>query len=193
MNLRELKDLISDNESERLEFKRSIGQRTEAAKTVCAMLNGLGGFVLFERWGSGTLNIIDWCVENSNPTPVWSEQSCSVYVTFRPAVLPEVQPVAAQVPVKHPSSFGEDGTKSALSRHQVEILRKCQEEMALLDLMTITGRSDRTKFRDQVLNPLLDMGLIEMTIPDKPRSSKQKYRLTEKGQNLLVQLKRHEK
>ena len=47
MNLRELKELISDGESERLEFKRTTGQRTEAAKSVCAMLNGLGGFVLF--------------------------------------------------------------------------------------------------------------------------------------------------
>ena len=55
MNLRELKDLISDNESERLEFKRSTGQRTEAAKTVCAMLNGLGGFVLFGVTNQGEL------------------------------------------------------------------------------------------------------------------------------------------
>jgi len=47
MNLRELSELAIDGESERLEFKRSTGQRTEAAKTVCAMLNGLGGFVVF--------------------------------------------------------------------------------------------------------------------------------------------------
>lgn len=51
---------------------------------------------------------------------------------------------------------------------------------AIGDLMEIAKRTDRTKFRNQVLNPLLNAGLLEMTIPDKPRSSKQKYRLTEK-------------
>ena len=47
--------------------------------------------------------------------------------------------------------------------------------------MAIAERTDRTKFRHQVLTPLLAEGLIEMTIPDKPRSSIQKYRLTVKG------------
>jgi len=54
-----------------------------------------------------------------------------------------------------------------------------------VDLMAVTGRSDRTKFRDQVLMPLLEAGLIEMTIPDKPRSSKQRYRLTDKARRWL--------
>ncbi len=47
MNLQELTDLVRSGESERLEFKRTTDQRTEAMRTVCAMLNGLGGFVLF--------------------------------------------------------------------------------------------------------------------------------------------------
>lgn len=54
-----------------------------------------------------------------------------------------------------------------------------------MDLMAIMNRSDRTKFRNQVLNPLLEAGLVEMTIPDKPRSSKQKYRLTKIGWQFL--------
>ena len=76
-------------------------------------------------------------------------------------------------------------TSHRASRHQVEILEKCHEDSALVDLMAIAGRSDRTKFRHQVSNPLLELGLIEMTIPDKPRSSKQKYRLTEKGRQFM--------
>jgi hypothetical protein len=43
------------------------------------------------------------------------------------------------------------------------------------------GLRDDKHFRQAFLNPALDAGLIEMTIPDKPRSSKQKYRLTAKG------------
>ena len=72
-----------------------------------------------------------------------------------------------------------------LSRDQVEILNECRAESAIGTLMEIAGRTNRTKFRDQVLNPLLEAGFAEMTIPDKPRSSKQKYRLTDKGWQLL--------
>jgi predicted transcriptional regulator len=56
--------------------------------------------------------------------------------------------------------------------------------------MKLLDRSDRTKFKKQFLNPLLDEELIEMTIPDKPTSSKQKYRLTEKGLAVLQNIEK---
>jgi ATP-dependent DNA helicase RecG len=47
MTVQELEALVSYGESETLEFKETTGQRTEAARTVSAMLNGSGGTVLF--------------------------------------------------------------------------------------------------------------------------------------------------
>jgi len=47
MNRRELRELLAEGESDRLQFKKSAGQRTETAKSVCAIPNGLGGFVFF--------------------------------------------------------------------------------------------------------------------------------------------------
>ena len=72
-----------------------------------------------------------------------------------------------------------------LSRDQVEIISNLLKNKGIVELMEFQGRTNRTKFRDQVLNPLLAAGLVEMTIPDKPRSSKQKYRLTAKGRAVV--------
>lgn len=47
MNLDDVKELVERGESTDLEFKKSTGQRSDAARTVCAMLNGIGGFVVF--------------------------------------------------------------------------------------------------------------------------------------------------
>ncbi len=77
------------------------------------------------------------------------------------------------------------GTRLALSWHQVEMLDKCLIDTGITELLEIAGRTDRTKFRNQVLNPLIKAGFLEMTVPDKPSSSKQKYRVTEEGRDLL--------
>ena len=53
------------------------------------------------------------------------------------------------------------------------------------ELLRSAGRTNRTKFRNQVVKPLLEAGFIEMTIPDKPNSRLQKYRLTDKGRAWL--------
>lgn len=80
------------------------------------------------------------------------------------------------------------GTKAGLSRHQVEILRKCLADAEIADLMVIAERADHIKFRKQVLKLLLADNLLAMTIPDKPMSRNQRYRTTDKGRALLTTL-----
>ena len=52
-------------------------------------------------------------------------------------------------------------------------------------LQTALRVLDRKSFRERYLKPALADGLIEMTIPDKPNSRLQKFRLTDKGRQWL--------
>jgi len=72
------------------------------------------------------------------------------------------------------------GTKQGLSRDHLVILKKCKEESSAVELMNILGRTNRTKFKLAIIYPLIDQGFIELTIPDKPKSPNQKYRITNK-------------
>jgi hypothetical protein len=65
-----------------------------------------------------------------------------------------------------------------ISSDQVKILKKCQPESTSLALMKISGRKNKTKFMQDILNPLIKCGFFELTIPERPRSPKQKYRST---------------
>jgi ATP-dependent DNA helicase RecG len=100
----------------------------------------------------------------------------------------------------------EDGTKSALSRHQVspevtpEVTPEVRRMIAVItgemtrgEIQEKLGLKDEKHFRENYQQVGVKLGLIEMTIPDRPRSSKQKYRLTDKGRALLEQTKRQPK
>ena len=52
--------------------------------------------------------------------------------------------------------------------------------------MRIVGRTGRTKFRNQVIRPLLRKGWLEMTIPNTQNHLRQKCRLTDDGRHLLA-------
>jgi len=72
------------------------------------------------------------------------------------------------------------GTKKGLSRDHLKILKICKEESSALELMKILKRSNKSKFKTAIINPLLDQKYLELTIPDSPKSPSQKYRLTGK-------------
>ena len=65
---------------------------------------------------------------------------------------------------------------------QVEkLISVMDKEHSTSELMEVLNLSQREHFRKEYLQKTIDLGLVELTIPDKPTSSKQKYRLTKKG------------
>ncbi len=135
-----------------------------------------------EHIGSGIRRIRDLCREWGVPAPLIKVSEHWVTVIFRrPALGGEGPRAGSEGPSRR-----QGGTKSAPSRHQVEILRKSLAAQPITVLMAVAGRKDRTKFRNQVLRPLLDAGWIEMTVPDKPTSRKQRYRTTAAGRDVVA-------
>ena len=69
-----------------------------------------------------------------------------------------------------------------LSLEALRLLNAFTGEHTRAELMTKLSLSHRPNFSSLYVKPLLEQGLIEMTIPDKPNSRNQKYRLTPKGE-----------
>ena len=72
------------------------------------------------------------------------------------------------------------GTKQGLSRDHLIILKKCKNESTALELMKILKRTNKSKFKTAIINPLIDHKFLELTIPESPKSPSQKYRMTGK-------------
>lgn len=85
-----------------------------------------------------------------------------------------------QVPHKFPTSTPQ------VTPQVLALLMKVSGVMSRQELMERVGLKDRKHFAGAYLQPALDEGVLEMTIPDKPQSSKQRYRLTDKGRQVLA-------
>jgi predicted HTH transcriptional regulator len=133
-----------------------------------------------ETWGSGYKRIAADCGSGGYATPEWIELGSALRVVFRPHA------EAVRVGARPPDS-GQDqvGTKPGPSRDQVSILEIAREPRSLSELMSVVGWRHKTKFRLKFLRPLLDAGLMAMTEPDKPRSSRQRYVATEAGVQVI--------
>ena len=88
-------------------------------------------------------------------------------------------------------------TKQSLSNHQVvtklsssipmigELLQKMTEPISAKEMREFCGMKDATYYKTNVITPLIEAGLVEMTQPSSPNSPTQRYVLTEEGRKLL--------
>lgn len=67
----------------------------------------------------------------------------------------------------------------------MKLLETMVGEMTRTQMQDSLKLKGRANFEDRYLKPALSMGLVEMTIPDKPKSSKQRYRMSLAGEKVL--------
>ena len=60
--------------------------------------------------------------------------------------------------------------------------------LARKEIFAALGMSGDSRSFKRHLEPLLSEGLIEMTVPDNPKSKLQKYRLSESGRAVLARI-----
>ena len=99
--------------------------------------------------------------------------------------------------VKYPDSaiYEEDSTATAGAAPEVtpevrKMLSIMTGEMTRREIQEKLGLRDEKHFRENYQQVGVKLSLIEMTIPNKPRSSKQTYRLTDTGKRLLESMQK---
>jgi len=75
----------------------------------------------------------------------------------------------------------------SLSKEQHELISfMANGERSKRELMDFAGIKRPASFSTKLLDPLLVAKIVEMTMPDAPRSPQQKYRLTQLGSEMLA-------
>jgi hypothetical protein len=137
--------------------------------------------------GTGTGDMIARCLKAGLPEPLFTLTDGFV-VTLRRKPDQAFVAVGGQVaPPVTPPVTGE------VTGEVATLLQVCRGTMSRRELRQALLLKGDDNFRQLYLVPALKTGLIEMTIPDKPNSRLQKYRLTDKGRAWLAAATKDEK
>ena len=130
---------------------------------------------LIEQWGSGIRRIFEEAQQLGLPEPQMVEIGMRVrFIVFlKEAVSVTTPEVTTEV-------------NAEVNAEVKSVIEHLSDELTRRELQEKLGLKHDEYFRKAYLLPSLESGCIEMTIPDKPNSRLQKYRLTKKGKQLLT-------
>ncbi|MBP7090696.1 MAG: hypothetical protein KBA98_07645 [Syntrophorhabdaceae bacterium] len=133
----------------------------------------LAGYI--ERMGTGIPDMIKVCLKAGLKEPELIQEESFKTILWRKvkATQQATQQVAQQA-----------------TQQVKNLIFIMMDEMTRDELQDKLQLKDRENFRKLYILEALEQDLIEMTIPDKPTSPGQKYRLTAKGKALQQQLKK---
>ncbi len=137
-----------------------------------------------EIWGRGTNRVIATCKQHGVAEPTFEEREGFLIVTFKASLVPSMSTTQVTTQV----------TMQVTAQVVAVLTAALTEAKTREELQRAIDIKNREHFRKAYLEPILASGLLERTIPDKPKSRMQKYRLTPTGKEILKKnTKRDEK
>jgi ATP-dependent DNA helicase RecG len=128
----------------------------------------LAGYI--ERLGTGTSDMIRLCKDKKLKEPEFRQEDVFKTIIWRSCEITD-----------HVTDHVTDYVTDYVNENIIRIISILSDEMNRNELMNALNLKHPGNFREKYLHPALKQGFIEMSIPDKPKSIKQKYRLTGKG------------
>ncbi len=135
---------------------------------------------LIEQWGSGVRRMFKEAQEQGLPEPQIMEVGMRVRLVVRFAQVIATEHVAEQVAQE---SRLESRLESKLSAKVVLLLQ--HDELGKFELAKLLGHQTVSGELHKQIKRMLSLGWLEMTLPEKPNSRLQKYRLSVKGYEIL--------
>lgn len=153
------------------------------------------GFI--ESWGRGIEKVLAACKDYGCPKPQWDFDGTVLSMTMKykkaeiededkkdsydkisnkDAILDKIVRDVSEICPRHDRD---------VSQMLLIIAKSDRGELGIATLMESAKKTSKRQYRRDILVPALESRLIERTIPDKPTSRYQKYRLTDKALKIL--------
>ena len=126
-----------------------------------------------ESWGTGVSRMVDACKAVGLPEPEYGTDGAFVWITFK-----RPNSITNSVTDSVTNSVTNSDTNSdtlTLSDKQKEVLAYCIIARSSREILEHIGVTYQFKNIVKFINSLVDVGLLERTIPDSPNSPRQKY------------------
>ena len=162
MTPEQLEILLQEGEGTMLEYKEDLS--SSFARELAALANTLGGRIL--------LGVRDDVRKQGCPETTFETNGFFTAI-FQPN--PHVR--AGKSDLAHDAG--------QVAPEVLKLLKAISGEMTRTEIQSALELKGRAKFEERYLKPALSQGFVEMTIPAKPKSRLQKYRITAIGQKML--------
>jgi len=173
-------ELLRSSEGKTLEFKRDLSSPRNLLKTLVAFANTAGGKIIIG-------------VADKTPKPIGidkpldeEERLCNLIAdSISPRL---VFPLASHLRIAPEEPATQLGAQSRAQSgaQSTAVLRALSDTpLSAAEIATLLGLETKTGALKRTIKELLLLELIAYTLPDKPTSRLQKYRITQGGKNVL--------